>query len=334
MIQPDPPITIAIPTFQRTAKLLARVAELLPQMAEHDVLLISDNASANFTPEDHPLLADRRIRLHRNRSNVGANANIVKCFERCETEWMWLLGDDDPVLPTALGTIRKEVAAFPQACYVNFTALGMGAPRARTVAAHGLGDFIAANDGFANTLLMSNNVYRLPAMRPHIKFAHAAVWTNAQHIAPVLKAVEKGGLAVYSAASIVSWSAPDLNENWTVAAVFNLVHLTTILESPEHVPALRRLVIGGLPRVEFLVLQLCYMMREHGDGRRIRAYARQVLDAYAEYGGAAMRLRAGLLKLLVCVPGLVVHAADFAYRRLRGKTLEQVLQNRPFFFYL
>jgi hypothetical protein len=334
MIQEYPPITIAIPTFQRTSKLLARVTELLPQMEQHDVLLISDNASSNFLPAEHPILADKRIRLYRNRTNIGANANIVKCFERCESEWMWLLGDDDKIVSTALANIRSEIARYPQACYINFTASGMGADRTQTLEVRGLGEFISHNDGFANTLLMSNNIYRMPAILPHMKFAHGAIWTNAQHIAPVLKAVEKGELAVYSAAAIVSWSPPDLTENWTVAAVFNLVHLTTVLESPEYVPALRRLIIGGLPRIEYLVLQLCYMIKMHGDALRVSAYAQQILDAYADYGGSSIRFRAQLLRYLVCFPGLVVKCADFAYRRLRGKTLEQVLQNRPFFFYL
>lgn len=104
----DISITIVIPTYNRIEKLKSRIFELLPQMSKIDTLFISDNATENFDVEIINFFKNEpRIYFHQNKENIGANANIAKCFELVENDWMWLLSDDDCVKPNALSIIKN-----------------------------------------------------------------------------------------------------------------------------------------------------------------------------------------------------------------------------------
>ena len=102
-------LTITIPTYNRSEALSKTVRQLLPQLTQECNLLIVDNASE--TPAiavlGELLLAwpDVNIQIHRNRYNVGMCGNFMRCFELCDTEWLWILGDDDIPCPDAIKKI-------------------------------------------------------------------------------------------------------------------------------------------------------------------------------------------------------------------------------------
>jgi hypothetical protein len=37
--------------------------------------------------------------------NLGFDANILKCYEACKTDFLWILSDDDSVIPNAIGIL-------------------------------------------------------------------------------------------------------------------------------------------------------------------------------------------------------------------------------------
>lgn len=109
MLNKAPTLTIAIPTYNRSKYLVRLLDSLRPQMEEarHQFsieLLISDNASTDDTPE--VVEAFRHIsvpyRTFRNETNLGADANILQCFSEAAGQYVWIIGDDDIVLPGAL----------------------------------------------------------------------------------------------------------------------------------------------------------------------------------------------------------------------------------------
>jgi glycosyltransferase involved in cell wall biosynthesis len=107
-------LTITIPTYNRPERLKAQVIRLLPQISDERVsLLILDNGG-NVTL-DQILPPDRKgdcsqIVIHRNISNIGMCANILRTLEVANTPWVWWLGDDDPVLEDAVDTAMKALA--------------------------------------------------------------------------------------------------------------------------------------------------------------------------------------------------------------------------------
>lgn len=85
-------LTIAIPTFNRNEILEKHIQFLLPQISEECTLLIIDNCSMvsventiGYLLSKYPLL---NYKIIRNKVNIGGNANILRCVELCETEWL------------------------------------------------------------------------------------------------------------------------------------------------------------------------------------------------------------------------------------------------------
>jgi abequosyltransferase len=113
-----PLLTIAIPTYNRARYLKENLAVLFDQLvAEPRVeLIVSDNASPDETPEVVRNLVERglQVRYLRNETNVGADANFLQCFELARGKYVWLVGDDDIILP---GGIARTLALLAMEDY-------------------------------------------------------------------------------------------------------------------------------------------------------------------------------------------------------------------------
>jgi len=99
---PKPLLTIAIPTYNRSRYLRELLQSLLEELrGESRVeLIVSDNASPDETPQ---LIEELRtqgleLRLIRNETNIGSDANFLQCFEQAQGKYVWLMSDDDIIL--------------------------------------------------------------------------------------------------------------------------------------------------------------------------------------------------------------------------------------------
>jgi abequosyltransferase len=110
-----PLLTIAIPTYNRSACLTELLEVLMPQLVGEPrvELMISDNASQDDTPAVIESFREKGLKLiyTRNEINIGSDANFLQCFEQANGKYMWLVGDDDIILPGALARILPVLAA-------------------------------------------------------------------------------------------------------------------------------------------------------------------------------------------------------------------------------
>lgn len=94
-------LTIAIPTYNRIEQLRRTLTNLIPQLDDRCYLMILDNNSDNKVENEisdlTELLSKESYAVIRHRINIGADTNIFRCFELCETKWLWTLSDDDEV---------------------------------------------------------------------------------------------------------------------------------------------------------------------------------------------------------------------------------------------
>lgn len=106
---PCPLLTIAIPTFNRARHLATFLSVLVPQLSdEHRVeLLISDNASPDDTRDVvYGYIAQGiPIRYICGESNLGADLNILQCYEQATGKYVWICGDDDVIEPSGLAKV-------------------------------------------------------------------------------------------------------------------------------------------------------------------------------------------------------------------------------------
>lgn len=104
-------LTIVVPTYNRAANLALLLEALESELFEQpDVLVvIGDNASADETPRvtEKFKLSFPATKVLRHASNLGADENFCKCLDNVDTQFVWLLGDDD--LPKK-GVIRQVLS--------------------------------------------------------------------------------------------------------------------------------------------------------------------------------------------------------------------------------
>lgn len=113
-INMNPILTIAIPTYNRPEKIYEQVMGLVPQITEEVCLIVQDNHSDQPVESLFDDEVKKKCRFLRNKNNIGADANIAKCFELCETPWLLVLGDDDPMEDFAVSTILDDIKLSEQ----------------------------------------------------------------------------------------------------------------------------------------------------------------------------------------------------------------------------
>ena len=158
----NPILTIAIPTYNRPDKIYEQVMGLIPQITDEVRLIVQDNHS------DQPvesLFSDdvkAKCTFLRNKYNIGADANIAKCFELCETPWLLVLGDDDPVEDFAVATILEDIKnSEPGRIFLCYD-------WKQSYVAHGLDEFLAHCDQRYWCLFwMSGCVYHKPLLKEY-----------------------------------------------------------------------------------------------------------------------------------------------------------------------
>jgi glycosyltransferase involved in cell wall biosynthesis len=98
-------LSICIPTYKRPEHLsilLGKLENQLRNIEKEDVrVYISDNASGDNT---RLVVNEFRERIygicyHENETNIGMMRNFLKLFEIAKGEYVWLIGDDDEIVP-------------------------------------------------------------------------------------------------------------------------------------------------------------------------------------------------------------------------------------------
>ncbi|MFM4717145.1 glycosyltransferase family 2 protein [Aeromonas veronii] len=328
-------ITVAIPTYNRLDKLKKQIERLLPQLSKDDVVIIIDNASSSYSLDELKCFQkDKRILVHRNKNNIGANANILKCFETVDTEWMWLLSDDDIIFDNSLDIIKGEIKRN-DVDFINFSSELLSSPRRDTIC-RTLNEYLdVINSGISNHLLMSNNIYRISSFLPYLSFSYWGVYVNAPHLVPVFVALQNGSKILLSSQSIVHWEHNSSDDSWQFANLYNLLYLPDVISDCKLRKKAIRLIIKSLPAPEKLTAQLSFykiLHRENHD--RIGAYSRRILQIYMEYGDVYLKIRACLLSCAIKIPHIYLWLLDFAFKCIKHKSIYNYLQKGNFNFYI
>lgn len=120
---PNPLLSIAIPTYNRSEILRENLQEMLPQLQKHSIAVyISDDSNDNQTlaafeslRNQYPLLFYRK-----NEPRFGHDANFFATVAMADTEYVWYLGDSQYFIP---GTLDKVLVTLcdtrPDMCFIN-----------------------------------------------------------------------------------------------------------------------------------------------------------------------------------------------------------------------
>ncbi len=115
MPKDTPLLTFAIPTFNRARKLNQILGILQEQMRSETrvELIVSDNASSDSTADLVTEYQNRGLTIQyiRNKSNIGADRNILQCYEQAAGKYVWIFGDDDLIAPGTLSRVLDALSS-------------------------------------------------------------------------------------------------------------------------------------------------------------------------------------------------------------------------------
>ncbi len=113
-----PLLSFAIPTYNRAKYLDQLLGVLLKQLnGESRVeVIVSDNASTDNTKALVEAYRQRglHIRYLCNETNLGADFNVLQCYEQAAGKYVWVFGDDDLIAP---GTVKRVLDALSSQRY-------------------------------------------------------------------------------------------------------------------------------------------------------------------------------------------------------------------------
>jgi glycosyltransferase involved in cell wall biosynthesis len=131
----DPLVTIAIPTFNRASWLGDCVRAALAQSYQRFEIIVSDNASTDETASVLDEFTDRRLRVVRQRENIGATPNWNACLAEAKGEYIVFLPDDDRISPWLLERCIALIRTEPQIPMIMALGDGYVAADGRTLPA-------------------------------------------------------------------------------------------------------------------------------------------------------------------------------------------------------
>lgn len=109
-------LTIAIPTYNRAEyldKQLGWLAEAIKGYESDCEILVSDNCSTDHTQSIiskwQNILKNITFKSNKNSENIGVMRNIMYCLTAAKTQYVWAIGDDDPIQKRAVAYVIDKL---------------------------------------------------------------------------------------------------------------------------------------------------------------------------------------------------------------------------------
>ncbi len=229
-------LTIAIPTYNRPDRVKNTISRLLPQLTSQVKILVLDNCS-NVNVKDH--LKEQiggnvldKVQVTRHRVNIGGDANFQRCFELCDTPYIWMLGDDDVVQENAVNLILEEINNFKDhdLIGINFNSNCCKVERKSAVTISSTAELAEKLDFFGNWLFISTSVYKTEEYLKHIRYQAWGAYSMASQLVPPMIAISNNKMLVLSEKYIVSNIPQDIDKKWSDFQIS--LSITALLEAP------------------------------------------------------------------------------------------------------
>jgi abequosyltransferase len=297
-------LEITIPTYNRPKQIRETIQKLLPQLNDDVSITIIDNASP--TPVTHEMLGIEdaglrgKVRIMRNRVNIGGDANILRCFEVCEAPYMWLLGDDDDPLPASIETILNDIKNNPDILYINYTLT----PRTRNLKISGLKDFIKSIDFWYNILAMSNGVYCSGKIQSALPKAYRLANSMACHAILLMETLRSSEQAVYLSSKSVISCPDNYVTQWSYFDYLNSVYFVLSIDMDNASRKILGKKISRESKGVNYIFTVCALIANKGDKQNARILYAQTIAKIYPYISCANKLKSLPCYFLLLMPAL------------------------------
>lgn len=221
-------ITIYIPSYNRIENLRSTLTELASQCASFSDIQIIVQDNHSDIDYSSILLADLsklpkyqcKIQVNRNQSNLGMSANILRGFELADSEWLWLLSDDDRLNSNAVKNVREAADQAPKDVdFVRFSSHRSNVSKPTLI--ESFDEFVQNSksvDDFNSYIFISNGIYRLSSFRKELGCGYINCHTFVPHYMMLSNFMLNGGLSMISPNKIVEYEVPAIGYSYGMVA--------------------------------------------------------------------------------------------------------------------
>lgn len=115
----QPLISVIIATYKRANDLDRAIQSVRDEPGDYFEIVVGDDGSPDHTPQivaKHT--GDPRLRTYRNDVNLGMQANYLKIARFAQGRYLFILTDDDYLLPGALAKVNRIIEDHPEVDYI------------------------------------------------------------------------------------------------------------------------------------------------------------------------------------------------------------------------
>ena len=322
----SPILSICIPTYNRCQEVVKRIRELSSQFTDRVEIIISINGGDYAALEDAvaklipPFV---RVVISVNRNNIGGAANCLRCIEKAEGAWVWLLGDDDPIAPDAIVRIVACEREEPSICAAFFAWRKYGMIRDKSTIST-LQELAGTGLSLGDFMFTSCMICRRETIVGCLRELYTRLSTQICVFPAVLKSLERkeGRLIIFNL-SIVANNQPQPSEQYSSIPI--ALGLPMVLDyfwlsdSRRAIQQLLARTVAEWLTPERLAIAAASLYPSVSDWRGCREIMRNLRDGILTRSGSiSARLRGSvLLAFMYCGPRLFQGAIGFA-ERIRG----------------
>jgi len=217
-------LSVGIPTYNRREQLRNQLQSLFRQdLSKVFEIIIVDNHSDYDIQSVINEFDSTKIRLIINPFNIKMATNMMSPFLYCQTEWLWLLADDDETLENSIEHILTETEnSEPGTGMIKFS-IGRHGSIQKDKTVKNLDEYI---DYYYNETIIrrgdlvfiSTNVYNINRLRDYLGYGFEFSYTYIGFLIPVIIGLNDKKLSVtFSSKPIVKYIAP--REGWSLGTV-------------------------------------------------------------------------------------------------------------------
>lgn len=314
-------LTIAIPTFNRNQELISLLTTLVPQLDNTTNLIIVDNNS-NIPAEESVLKSGfgniSSLKIIRNSVNIGGAANLLKCLEVCETEWVWILGDDDIPSPNAVKIINEKIKFFGENCFINFNSSSHA--RNSSCQNKNIQEFVESINSWGQINFTSLCVINSYKIKPYISFGYLYAYSWSPVIACMIMYLcsNVNAKTFLSHECIVDECNNSLNGTWSPIGP-NIGKMVLLeLPIPFHIKKKFASKLCQKPALEFSVFEILSLI-ENGESINNAIYIYDQLTYRLYYfENVLFLIRIKFYRLFFFFPKISLKLVKFAVRKKMG----------------
>ena len=280
-----PTLTILIPTFDRPHEVNGRLREIEALWGSDVIVHVQVNPGKHSAAEIDRSLFSGPFTVLENSTNIGLVGNIVVGLPSIATEWLWILGDDDILIPETRARIEEAIRLCDESA-ANAAVFNhwFESPHAEPMVCRDLKSFAAAT-GFGDALFITGTIWRTSHFRSHLEdFVVYAYSCSSQTLPLFISLIEGRSPVVVSSQPLIEWRSIT---RWS-----RLEYLDQVLILLRH-PVIRP-VAGKVYAFMWPSLQPIFRSAM-GQVRSGEVRLRELVRVYAMHFGYALRHRPSLL---------------------------------------